>query len=85
MPDLATLVARLILRPEAQPFGQAIGRLQALGFEPVAAWALLLNWLEGKFIGASLERHAARLLRQAMREVPRSNRRRAEAELAALF
>ncbi len=85
MPDLATLVARLILRPEAQPFGEAIGRLQALGFEHVAAWALLLNWLEGKFIGASLERHAARLLRQAMREAPRSNRRRAEAELAALF
>lgn len=85
MPDLATLVARLILRPEAQPFGEAIGRLQALGFEHVAAWALLLNWLEGKFIGASLERHAARLLRQAMREAPRSNRRRAETELAALF
>ena len=85
MPDLATLVARLILRPEAQPFGEAIGRLQALGFEHVAAWALLLNWLEGKFIGASLERHAARLLRQAMREAPRSNRRRAVTELAALF
>jgi len=65
---------------------QALHALRAAGFDDVTAWALLLQWLADQYSGSlTLERHAKRLLKSALSNVPDARREAAETALSNWF
>ena len=80
--------AQRLLNTQPPPNGmaQALHALLAAGFDTVTAWALLLQWLADQYSGSlTLERHAKRLLKSALINVPDARREAAETALSNWF
>jgi hypothetical protein len=76
----------LSTQPPPDEIAQALNALLAAGFDTVTAWALLLQWLADQYSGSlTLERHAKRLLKSALINVPDARREAAETALSNCF
>ena len=76
----------LSTQPPPDEMVQALHALLAAGFDDVTAWALLLQWLADQYSGSlTLERHAKRLLKSALINVPDARREAAETALFNWF
>ncbi|MDH4382026.1 MAG: VIT and VWA domain-containing protein [Gammaproteobacteria bacterium] len=76
----------LSTQPPPDEIAQALHALLAAGFDTVTAWALLLQWLADQYSGSlTLERHARRLLKSALSNVPDARREAAETALSNWF
>jgi hypothetical protein len=76
----------LSTQPPPDEMAQALNALLAAGFDDVTAWALLLQWLADQYSGSlTLERHARRLLKSALINVPDARREAAETALSNWF
>jgi hypothetical protein len=72
--------------PPIDETADALNALLAAGFDRVTAWALLLQRLADQHSATlTLERHAKRLLKSALINVPDERREAAEAELSNWF
>jgi Ca-activated chloride channel family protein len=76
----------LSTQPPPDEIAQALNALLAAGFDTVTAWALLLQWLADQYSGSlTLERHAKRLLKSALINVPDARREAAETAMSNWF
>ena len=76
----------LSTQPPPDEIAQALHALLAAGFDTATAWALLLQWLADQYSGSlTLERHAKRLLKSALINVPDARREAAETALSNWF